>query len=312
MKARILITGGAGYVGTVLSQVLLKESFAVRCYDSLNFGVEPVLPLFRYPDYDLVVGDVRDEVQLRSNLRDVDTIIHLAAIVGYPACKRAGNDAWDVNVNGTQALIRARSVQQPVLFASTASNYGHVPEGFCTEETPLRPLSEYGRSKTRAEQLLAEAPNTMIYRFATACGLSPRLRLDLLVNDFCYQAVRHGQVVIYEADFSRTFLHVYDMALAFRHALDRYTAMRDKIFNCGDQRLNVTKLEVAKRIQKQVASFHWEVADIGTDEDRRNYEISFDRLATTGFAATIGLDEAIAEMQRAFRFVDRKQSSGTE
>lgn len=215
---KLLITGGAGYVGTVLTQLLLDRGDQMRCFDSLLFGLDPILPFFRHPRYEFVRGDVRNCEQLAQSVRDVDAIIHLAAIVGYPACDRNPSVADEVNVGG------ARSAQQPVLFASTGSIYGAAPEGFCTEETPTRALTRYGRNKAEAEAMLMDSGNVTCYRFATAFGLSPRLRLDLLVNDFCYQAVTARNLILYEAHFQRSFIHVQDMARAFVHTIRSTTA----------------------------------------------------------------------------------------
>ncbi len=299
---KILMTGGAGYIGTVLTAMLLDRGDTVRCFDALTFGVQPVLPFFRSRSYELVQGDIRDEAELRRNMRGVDAIIHLAAIVGYPACAAVPEVARDVNTVGTQSLNRARSPHQPVLAASTGSVYGAVESERCTEETPINPLSVYARTKADTEQILLDGGQTICYRFATAFGLSPRLRLDLLVNDLCFQAVRHGSIIMYEPHFQRTFIHVHDIARAFVHALDNFDAMRDQVFNCGDPRLNASKLEVAQLIMTQ-HPYYLHLAETGKDSDARNYEMSYDKVGATGFEATVSLDEGIGEMVRAFRFL---------
>lgn len=299
---KILITGGAGYIGTVLTQLLLERGHAVRCYDNLMFGIDPVLPFFRNPRYELVQGDIRDDDVLRRCLQNTDAIIHLAAIVGYPACKRDPELAWQVNVLGTRMLNQARSPNQSLVFASTCSNYGAAENGVCTEETPLNPLTVYGHTKTEAEKMLLDTGNVVAYRFATGFGLSPRLRLDLLVNDFCYQAVQERSLILYEAHFQRTFIHVHDMARALVHALDNYDAMQNQVYNCGDNHMNASKFEIAKLIQQQTC-FYLHVAEIGKDEDQRNYEVSYDKIHATDYHTTVTLEAGIGEMVKAFRFL---------
>lgn len=299
---KVLVTGGAGYVGTVLTELLLNHGYHVRCYDTLTFGVDPVLPFFRNPQYELIQADVRSEQELRSSLDGVDAIVHLAAIVGYEACKRDPYLAREVNVAGTRILNQARSAGQMLVFASTGSTYGAVETGLCTEETPLNPLSVYGRTKVEAESILLDRGNAVCYRFATAFGLSPRMRLDLLVNDFCHQAVQHRNLILYEAHFRRTFIHVYDMARAVIHALDHFHFMRDQVYNCGDERMNASKLEIAKLIQRQV-KFYLHIADVGKDEDQRNYEVSYQKIRDTGYRAEVSLEEGTAELIRACRFL---------
>ncbi len=299
---RILITGGAGYVGSTLTIALLERGFFVRCYDVLSFGGDHLIPFFRNPNYEFVNGDIRDGENLKRCLQDIDIIIHLAAVVGYPACKKDPQLALQVNLTGAKILNLSRSRQQPILFASTGSSYGALVDNLCTEETPLNPLTVYGRTKGEAERALLDAGNAIAYRFATAFGLSPRLRLDLLVNDFCYQALRNRSLVLYEAYFKRTFIHVADMARAFIHAIDNYDTMKDNIYNCGDNSLNASKMEIADMIKRKI-DFYFHAADIGKDEDARNYEVSYDKLSATGYRTEISLEQGIDEMIRAFHVI---------
>lgn len=299
---RVLITGGAGYVGTTLTAALLEKGHFVRCYDVLTFGGDPLIPFFRNNKYEFVKGDIRDGENLRKCLQDIDIIIHLAAIVGYPACKKDPEMALQVNLNGTKILNLARQRQQPIIFASTGSSYGALVDDVCTEDTPLNPLTVYGRTKGEAEKILMDAGNVVAYRFATAFGLSPRLRLDLLVNDFCYQAVRNRSLVVYEAYFKRTFIHVQDMARAFIHAIDNFDSIKDNIYNCGDNSMNASKMGIAELIKKRV-DFYFHAADIEKDEDARNYEVSYDKLSATGYRTEISLDQGVDEMVRAFQVI---------
>ncbi|GAI90784.1 unnamed protein product, partial [marine sediment metagenome] len=211
---KVLVTGGAGYVGTTIVPQLLAEGYKVTIFDNLMFGGDYIMPFFRNPNFSFVKGDIRDLSLLKKAIKDADVIIHLAAIVGYPACRKDPELAEAVNINGTKNLIKATSKDQLILFGSTGSNYGAVEE-ICTEETPLNPLSLYGQTKTLAEKMLLEERTTIAWRFATAFGVSARLRLDLLINDFTYKAITQGYMVIYEKHFMRTFIHVHDMGRAF-------------------------------------------------------------------------------------------------
>lgn len=299
---RVLITGGAGYIGTTLTQHLLAAGHRVRCYDQLMFGGDVLMPFFRNPGFDFVRGDVRDGETLRKSLQDVDAIVHLAAIVGYPACKKDPELAEQTNVHGTRVLNLVRSKQQPVIYGSTGSTYGALADGVCTEETPVNPLTVYGRTKAEAERMLLETGNVVAYRFATAFGISPRLRLDLLVNDFCYQALRNRSLVIYEAHFKRTFIHVHDIARAIAHALENIGTMRDNVYNCGDNRMNASKMDIAELVRRHV-DFYLHAADIGRDEDQRNYEVSYAKINATGFSTSVSLEDGIAELLRALQVV---------
>ncbi len=299
----VLITGGAGYVGSLLVPMLLENGIAVRVLDSLRFGGEGLLPHFRNPRFTFFHGDIRDEATVEEVLRGVDAVVHLAAIVGFPACKKEPRLAHETNLDGTINLIKHRHKDQAIVFASTGSNYGHVENGICTEETPLNPLTIYGRTKTQAEQLLREAGNVIVYRFATAFGLSPRLRLDLLINDFVYSALKRNFLLIYEKDFKRTFIHVYDMARAFMFALDHLDRMRDQVYNVGSENMNRSKVEIAQLI-KERHDYFLELANTGEDPDKRNYEVSYAKIRSAGFHTTISVEDGIDEMIRGLRVIE--------
>lgn len=295
---KILITGGAGYIGTVLTEQLLARGDEVVVYDSLVFGAGPVLPFFRNPKYSLVADDIRNATHLEQAVKGVDAVIHLAAIVGYPACDRDPRTTQEVNVHGTMNVKRA-AAGRPIVFASTGSVYGKL-EVLCSENVDPNPLTFYGQSKLYAETILLENGDPVIYRFATAFGLSPRLRLDLLPNTFTYQAVKERTLVIYEAHFRRTFLHVQDIARALIHAVDNYDAMKGQVFNCGDNSMNTTKRDLAEMIGQYVTYDRHYVGN-GHDPDVRDYEVDYSRLNSTGYHATVLLEQGIAEMVRAFQ-----------
>ncbi|MCO6489009.1 MAG: NAD(P)-dependent oxidoreductase [Phaeodactylibacter sp.] len=299
---KVLITGGAGYVGTGLVPVLLDKGYQVTVYDNLLFGGDPILPFFRRPNFDFIRGDVRDLDSLRKAAKDADVVIHLAAIVGYPACRKEPELAKAVNVGGTKNVIKATSDNQLIIFGSTGSNYGAVEE-ICTEETPLHPLSLYGQTKTLAERMLLQERNTIAWRFATAFGVSPRLRLDLMVNDFTYKSVTEGYLVIYEKHFMRTFIHVHDMARVFLFGIENRCQMVNNVYNVGSEKMNYSKEDICNLIKKHTGVYvHY--ADVGEDADKRNYVVSYDKINKLGYDTTITVEDGIRELIHAIRAIE--------
>jgi len=302
---KILLTGGSGYIGTALTPMLLEQGHEVTNFDSLLITGYATIPFFRHPNYSFIKGDIRDKESLKKVVEGQDIIIHLAAIVGFPACSKDPSLAYTTNVEGTQNLTDLIKPSQYVLFGSTGSNYGALVDGVCTEETPLNPLSLYGKTKTEAERMLMEKGNATAYRFATAFGISPRLRLDLLVNDLTHQAVKQKHMVVYEANFMRTFIHVHDIARSFMFAIDNRDKMIGEVFNVGDDRMNFSKREVCEMIVKKTNAYvHY--ADVGEDADKRNYIVSYDKINKLGFQTTISLDEGIEELIKAVQVVENK------
>lgn len=295
---KILVTGGAGYVGTTLIYQLLESGYHVRVLDNLTFGGSQILPFFRYPHFQFQKGDIRNLEDVRTATQGIDAIIHLAAIVGYPACRQYPQLAKETNVNGTQNLITATSKEQMILYGSTGSNYGNIEE-ICTEETPLNPLSLYGETKTLAENMLLEERSTIAYRFATAFGVSPRLRLDLLVNDFAQKAFHQHYLVVYEKHFMRTFIHVHDMGRAFIFGIENRDKMVGEVFNIGSDSMNYSKEDVCKMIKKYVDVYvHY--ADIGEDADKRNYIVSYNKIHSLEYHTTVGVEKGIKELIKTF------------
>jgi nucleoside-diphosphate-sugar epimerase len=301
---KILVTGGAGFIGTTLIPVLLGEGHKVRVLDNLMYGGDQLLPLFRHPDFEFQRGDIRSLEDVKRAVQGQDAVIHLAAIVGYPACRKDPKLAEEVNVQGTKNIAALVSPNQLVLFGSTGSNYGAVEE-ICTEETPLNPLSLYGQTKTLAEAYLMEHCSTVAFRFATAFGLSPRLRLDLLINDFTYRAVTQQYLVVYEKHFMRTFIHVHDMARAFAFALKKADQMRGHVFNVGSDRMNFSKQQVCELIERQVKCYvHY--ADVGEDVDKRNYVVSYRKIGELGYDTTVTVEQGIGELVRGIQVLGFK------
>lgn len=300
---RVLIAGGAGYVGCTLTPRLLEDGHEVVVFDNLLYDGRGMLSFFAHPNFRFIKGDIRDLSALREAVKDVDAIVHLAAIVGYPACKKDPRMAEEVNIGGTRNLLAARSQSQPILYASTGSNYGAYVGGHCTENTPLNPVSLYGISKTQAEADILSAGNALAFRFATAFGLSPRMRLDLLINDFTYRALKERNLIIYEKDFKRSFIHVRDMARSFAFGLANFDRMKDDVFNVGSEKLNFSKEEIATRIQQKIP-FYLHFADVGKDEDQRNYTVSYEKIRRLGLDTTIDVDQGIDELIRAYSAID--------
>lgn len=301
---KILVTGGAGYVGTTLVPQLLAEGYKVTIFDNLMFGGDYIMPFFRNQMFSFVKGDVRDLNTLKKEIKNADIIIHLAAIVGYPACRKDPELAEAVNINGTKNLIKATSNNQLILFGSTGSNYGAVEE-ICTEETPLNPLSLYGQTKTLAEKMLLEERTTIAWRFATAFGVSARLRLDLLINDFTYKAITQGYIVIYEKHFMRTFIHVHDMGRAFLFGIKHQDQMKNNVYNIGSEKMNYSKEQICEMIKERTGVYiHY--ADIEEDADKRNYIVSYDKIDRLGYTTTISVEEGIDELIRALQAIEYK------
>ena len=298
---KILVTGGAGYVGTSLIPQLLDEGYEVRVLDNLMYGGDQLLPFFRNQNFQFQKGDIRNLEDVRAATKGVDAIIHLAAIVGYPGCRKDPILAEEVNVGGAKNVISASSRGQLIICASTGSNYGSVEE-VCTEETPLNPLSLYGQTKTLAERMLLEERSTVAYRFATAFGVSPRLRLDLLINDFTYKAVTEGYLVVYEKHFMRTFIHVYDMGRAFLFGLKNSDSMTGQIYNVGSEEMNYSKEDVCNLVKKHT-NVYVHYADVGEDVDKRNYLVSYEKIGALGYRTTLTVDQGIEELIRALHVV---------
>lgn len=299
----ILITGGAGYVGTTLIDLLLKENFRITVLDSLRFGGTALLPFLSSKNFTFIKGDVRNADDVRRSLRNIDIVIHLAGIVGFPACRKDPELSYDINVNGTNTLVKNVAGSRPIFFASSGSVYGKITDKICIESTPLHPLSEYGEQKAKAEEIVAKNRKFVIYRFATAFGVSPKMRLDLLPNYFTYMAVKEKSLIVYEKYFMRSFIHVRDMARAILFALNNYKDMKGEIYNVGDNKMNFSKEHICLLIKKKV-DYYLHFADIGKDLEQRDYAVSYGKLATLGFHTTITMEEGIEELIKAVDVID--------
>jgi nucleoside-diphosphate-sugar epimerase len=304
---RVLVTGGAGYVGSILCETLLTAGHRVTVLDNLMYGQHSLLPLCAHPAFDFVRGDARDEATLRPLVAAADALIPLAAIVGAPACDADPILARSVNLEAVLRLDRLRSPRQLVVFPTTNSGYGAKSGAVqCTEETPLEPISLYGRTKADAEAALLQRPNVVTLRLATVFGLSPRMRLDLLVNDFVHRAVTEGCIVIFEQDFKRNVIHIRDVADGMAYCLENGARLAGRCYNLGLDEGNLSKGELAEKIRQQVPSLSILYSAIGSDPDRRNYVVSSQRLREAGFWARRPLEDGIRELIKGCRMLARR------
>ncbi len=302
----ILITGGAGYIGSILCEHLVDAGYYVTVVDNLTYGQHSLFHLCANPRFTFVYGDVRDKSLIRELVRDADVLIPLAAIVGAPACDRDPWLARSVNLEAVRLLNRLRSPRQLVVFPNTNSGYGAKSgNAFCTEDTPLEPISLYGQTKVQAEAELLNSPNAITLRLATVFGMSPRMRLDLLVNHFVYAAVTDGYIVIYEKDFKRNYIHIRDVADCFVHCIEHANRMVRRPYNVGLDAANLSKEELALKIKEYVPNFYTHFSEVGSDPDKRNYIVSNQRLREAGFEARRSLDEGIKELLKGYRMMGR-------
>ena len=298
---RILVTGGAGYLGSVLCEHLLDSGHEVTAIDALRFGQHSLFHLCSDPKFHFVRGDVRNEQLMREHLADADVIIPLAAIVGAAACDRDPLMTTTVNLDAVRTLNRLRDKNQLVIFPVTNSGYGtQSGDLHCTEETPLQPISLYGQTKVQAEQELLESEGCITLRLATVFGMSPRMRLDLLVNHFVYAAYTDGYIVIFEKDFKRNYIHVRDVADCFLHCIENAESMMGRPYNAGLDDANLSKEELALTVKEHVPEFFIHFSEIGSDPDKRNYIVSNQRLREAGFEAKRSLGEGIAELLKGY------------
>ncbi len=295
-------------MGSVLCEHLLQAGYQVTIVDNLTHGQQSLFHLLAHTGVEFVFGDVRDDRLLRRLLKSVDVVIPLAAIVGARACDRDPWLARAINFEAVALLNQLRSPRQLVVFATTNSGYGtRTDESYCTEDTPLEPISLYGRTKVEAETVLLQTPDSISLRLATVFGLSPRMRIDLLVNYFVHAAVTDGYIVIFEKDFKRNYVHIRDVADCFVHCIEHAEHMVGRPYNVGLDSANLSKEELALRVKQYVPNFYIHFSDIGTDPDRRNYIVSNQRLREAGFEARRTLDEGIQELLKGYRMMIRTQ-----
>lgn len=304
MSHNILVTGGAGYLGSILVPELLANGHKVTVIDNFMYGQNSLAHVCSNPNFNVVRGDVRIESTMLPLLKKADIIIPLAAYVGAPLCARDPISASSTNHDAVIMMLKNISKHQRILMPTTNSAYGSGDENnFCTEESPLRPISLYAIEKVKVEQELMQHPNATSFRLATVFGMSPRMRIDLLVNDFTYRAVHDRFVVLFESSFKRNYIHVRDVARAFMHGIENYEKTNGQIFNVGLSEANVSKKELCETIQKQIPDFTFIDAPIGKDPDQRNYIVSNDKIEATGYKPQVSLDAGIRELIKGFTMI---------
>jgi nucleoside-diphosphate-sugar epimerase len=304
MKHDILVTGGAGYLGSILVPTLLAAGHRVTVVDNFMFRQGSLNHVCNDPNFQVVKGDIRIEATMAPLLKKADIVIPLAALVGAPMCSADPFGAKSINHDAILMMLKLLSRHQCVLMPTTNSAYGSGEAGnACTEESPLHPISIYAREKVAVEAELLQRENAMSFRLATVFGMSPRMRVDLLVNDFTHRAVHDRFVVLFEGDFKRNYIHVRDVARVFQHGIDNFEVMRGQIYNVGLSEANVSKRELCERIRTHLPEFVFLDAPVGKDPDQRNYIVSNAKLERTGFRTTTTLDAGIQELIKGFTMI---------
>lgn len=300
-KYNILVTGGAGYLGSIIVPDLLAAGHKVTVLDNFMFKQTSLNHCCYNDNFSVIKGDIRIENTIAPLLAKADVIIPLAALVGAPLCKIDPIGATTINHDAIATMLKMVSKEQIILMPTTNSAYGTGDENnFCTEESPLRPISQYAIDKVEVEKKLMQHPNAVSFRLATVFGMSPRMRTDLLVNDFTYRAVHDRFVVLFEAHFKRNYVHVRDVSRAFQHAINNFDKMKGQIYNVGLSEANVSKMELCQVIKKQIPDFTIMEAPLGKDPDQRNYIVSNAKIEATGFKTEFPLERGIGELIKGF------------
>ena len=307
---KILITGGAGYIGSILVPELLNMKHKVTVVDNFMFKQTSLNHLCSFEDFKIINGDIRDKFLMKSLYNKNDVIIPLAAIVGAPLCNKDPFSAQSINSDAIKDMITEVSKDQMIIMPTTNSAYGTGDKNnFCDEKSPLNPISKYAVDKVEIEKLLMERENSISYRLATVFGMSPRMRIDLLVNDFTYRAYHDSALVIFEGHFKRNYIHVRDVVNAFKHALNNMQSMKSEIFNVGLSDANLSKIELCQEIKKHLPNFTFVEEKIKKDPDQRNYIVSNDKIEKTGFIPKYSLSDGIKELIKGYAML-KNQSFG--
>ena len=305
--SKILVTGGAGYIGSMLVPDLLSRGYEVTVLDSLMFKQTSLASSIRNRNLNFVVGDVRNESLMRGLIARADVVIPLAAIVGAPACDNDPIAAQSINKDSILWLLKQLSPSQRIIMPTTNSAYGSGDKNnFCDENSPLNPLSLYARDKVTVEKVLMENENATSFRLATVFGISPRMRLDLLVNNFAYRAITDKFVIVFEGHFKRNYIHVLDVVQAFNLALENESNFKGQIFNVGLSEANISKIELCEEIQKLLPSFTFLEAPLGKDPDQRNYIVSNQKIESFGFEPRISLQDGLVELIKGLPMFNHK------
>lgn len=308
MTTNVLVTGGCGYLGSMVVPRLLEGGFKVTVVDNLMFGQTSLNHVCSYENFDFVKADVRLNDEMAPLFSKADIIIPLAAYVGAPLCKRDPIGAHTVNNEAIKMMLSSLSKDQLILMPTTNSAYGSGDRNnFCDETSPLNPISKYAVDKVEIEKELMAHQNSVSFRLATVFGMSPRMRLDLLVNDFTYRAVNDGFLVLFESHFKRNYIHIIDIARVFLHGIANHKSMVGEIYNVGLSDANVSKWELCEIISKQVENFYFVEAEVGVDPDQRNYIVSNEKIEKTGFVPNVSLDLGITELVKGYKMLNNRR-----
>ncbi len=304
MAMNVLVTGGAGYLGSTLVPELLQNGYSVTVLDNFMFRQNSLAHVCRHPKFSVVKGDIRVKSLMAGLLPKFDAIIPLAALVGAPLCSKDPIGATTTNRDAILDMLGMLSKEQMLLMPTTNSAYGTGDENnFCTEESPLRPISQYAVEKVEVEKAVLQHPGAISFRLATVFGMSPRMRIDLLVNDFTYRALNDRFVILFESNFKRNYIHVYDVARVFLHAFENYNSMKGQIYNVGLSEANLSKKELCDHIKKHIPDFTIMEACVGKDPDQRNYIVSNEKIEKTGFKPVKSLDDGIEELIKGYTMI---------
>lgn len=297
-KRLIAVSGVGGFIGNSLIRYLLNNGFAVRGMDNFYKGhCDALFGVINHPDFEFISGSVTELKDCDKLVQGADAVVHLASIVGFPQCAKVPELAEAVNVKGAANMVKAAG-NIPFVFTSTGSVYGSVTDSLCTEETPCNTNTVYGITKRKAEEIVLAKPNSTVYRYATAFGVSPCMRVQLLVNDFVHRALNDRSIVVFEADFKRTFIHIKDFVRSILFAIDNIDKMNGKVYNCGSNDLNWSKRQLAEYIKEKTGCFVV-YGNIGKDLDCRNYEVDYSKLMALGFTCKVSMEEGINDLIKA-------------
>jgi len=307
---KILITGGAGYIGSVLTNYLLRKNYRVTVLDNLYYNQDSLLSACQFSNFEFIHGDARDKLLMKNILPAFDIIIPLACLVGAPLCERNKDLAISTNYEAIKLIDRIRSKSQYVIYPTTNSGYGvGEKDKYCTEKSPLKPISLYGITKVDSEDILLNSGNSITLRLATVFGVSQRMRMDLLVNDFVYRSIKDKSLVLFEEHFQRNYIHIQDVAMTFEYCIDNYEEMKNKPYNVGLSNANLTKRELAEKIKEYIPELVIISSEIGEDPDKRDYIVSNEKLEKTGWKPNKTLDDGIIELIQCYSMLKANKYS---
>ncbi len=301
---KILITGGAGYIGSLLTPKLINNGYEITVIDNFMYKQNTLLDVCYHSKFNLINADVRNKDLMEKLIKEHDVIVPLAAIVGAPACDKDKKLATELNLEHIKTIVEFVTKGQKILFPVSNSGYGIGQTGkYCDETSALNPISHYGRTKVEAERVLLDYGDAVTFRLATLFGVSPRMRMDLLVNDFVYRAFNDRFIVLFESHFVRNFIHIRDVVNTFLFALENYDIMKGETYNIGLSNANLSKRELCNKIKEYLPDFHIYESEIGEDPDKRDYIVSNKKIEATGWKPSFSLDDGIQELIKAYSYL---------